>query len=102
MSNLKTDGCLQGVAYAVEGLVNTAQNSSDDQGILNNVSSSAEEAQKALDELIRFIKQTPLSTQQDGKLQNDTLVPNTWYPSRAENHWLLFRNSNPFQIDSSN
>lgn len=56
----------QGVAYAVEGLVHTAQNSSDDQGILNNVSSSAEEAQKALDELIRFIKQTPLSTQQDG------------------------------------
>lgn len=58
---------MQGVAYAVEGLVHTAQNSSDDQGILNNVSGSAEEAQKALDELIRFIKQTPLSTQQDGK-----------------------------------
>ncbi|KAL5257851.1 hypothetical protein ACHWQZ_G012707 [Mnemiopsis leidyi] len=57
----------KGVAYAVEGLVHTAQNSSDDQGILNNVSSSAEEAQKALDELIRFIKQTPLSTQQDGR-----------------------------------
>ena len=53
----------------MEGLVHTAQNSSDDQGILNNVSASAEEAQKALDELIRFIKQTPLSTQQDGKAQ---------------------------------
>jgi len=46
--------------------VHTAQNSSDDQAILNNVSGSAEDAQKALDELIKFIKQTPLSTQQDG------------------------------------
>lgn len=47
--------------------MHTAQNSSDDQGILNNVSSSAEDAQKALDELIRFIKQTPFTTQQDGR-----------------------------------
>ena len=52
--------------YAVEGLVHTAQNSSEDQTILNNVSGSAEEAQKALDELIKFIKHSPHITQKDG------------------------------------
>ena len=60
--------CFQGVAYAVEGLVNTAQNSTDDQAILNNVSGSAEDAQKALDDLIAFIKQSPLTSQVDGKI----------------------------------
>lgn len=57
----------KGVAYAVEGLVNTSQNSTDDQVILNNVSNSAEDAQKALDELLGLIKQTPLTGQKDSK-----------------------------------
>ena len=47
--------------------MNTAQHSTDDPTIINNVSNSAEDAQKALDDLLGVIRATPLSTQIGGR-----------------------------------